>query len=780
MGDRPAAFPSFKSAPQTRIVHKGKELDVPVRQKNDKQPTRHPGTKELGHVFSLDRRGNFEIFQFDCKLPPQTVPRHSMDSLYAIGLSEQAQIFITESGEFDFASRSRCSGSTRFYRQANFGAGLKCVPNNAEPDANFYQESFIAFAESTEPPLSSDLYVAVRRDPLNVEKWIELVRAQPKYQPLVSRRAIVERQISILQTALLKMPTSIPLLNYFFQLERELYSPSELLELWNIVLEKHRSSWEMRWAHIMFFHRHCCSIFTVQKALDLWMALVLDIVNETVVASVNDRLVIIKHLLFLLLGSGNVESALQILYAITVDRDSTEDWEKRWNALMTTHPCTVSAMASPRDMVGQWYAAEKRDIVNNDYSLDPEDLIDLAAVQLIKRFCRDFIGSTFELFLYTLDLLGVYTGVGDFEEKNPPNLSIWYVPLEAMVFTHDHLWRTSCSDTRPEANMYMAAHCERMVALAGQLFIDFEQLCGSVIQFRVRRAQFIHLAGQDGAAYLQGVLKAEPLNWPLWLELVRYLRWTREDRRAEKVLRKLLASGLINSRQGLLLLCLSLCEMLILDRRLEECASVIASAVFGFDRNTLSKNQLLIAEQEGNAGLSLKCILRASLQLPPEKIAAAALNSAVVMADKELQKALNASLLSSISDPGIILQIVANEPRKAYKLLWDLPPTVSRLVVLSLPLPVRLEALSNGHHGFASDELQMLKLRCSGELAHNPTTAHQLAESFPFLKHPVLDTAYTLFRIGSCSEADFVETVNFLEEKGCRMAHFLEEFTGGA
>jgi hypothetical protein len=71
----------------------------------------------------------------------------------------------------------------------------------------------------------------------------------------------------------------------------------------------------------------------------------------------------------------------------------------------------------------------------------------------------------------------------------------------------------------------------------------------------------------------------------------------------------------------------------------------------------------------------------------------------------------------------------------------------------------------------------MLKLRCSGELHRDATTAHQLADSFPFLKYPILDTAYEQFKLGRYSEADFVEVVSLLEEKGCQMAHFLEEFT---
>jgi hypothetical protein len=387
MGDRPVAFPSFKSAPQTRIVSTRKKLEATVLPKNGEEgekATRLLRKEESNRTFTLDHGGDFDIFQFDCKLSSQTVPRHQIGSMHVVGFSDRMRIVITESGEFDIASQSKCSDSTRFYRRTNLGAGLKCVPSNVEPD--FYQESFIAFAEPTEVAVSNELaklYLAVKQSPLNVEKWIELVRAQPKHQPSCSRRAIVERQISILQTALLKMPDSIPLLNCFFQLERELYSPFELLELWNIVLEKHGSNGEMRWAHIMFFYRHCCSIFTVQKAFELWMSLVTDIVTGVVSVTYNVRLATIKQLLFLLFGSGNVASALQILYAITLG-----------NEQVTKFPCTVDDIESSGGMIDQWYFAEKRDILSQD-SEDPEDLIDSATIQLIKRFCMRWISWEF-------------------------------------------------------------------------------------------------------------------------------------------------------------------------------------------------------------------------------------------------------------------------------------------------------------------------------------------------------------------------------------------------
>lgn len=181
-------------------------------------------------------------------------------------------------------------------------------------------------------------------------------------------------------------------------------------------------------------------------------------------------------------------------------------------------------------------------------------------------------------------------------------------------------------------------------------------------------------------------------------------------------------------------------------------------------------------DKEGKIGSTLKAILRASCNRPCN-ISRPELNCTLFSLENGVAGSrlnLGIDLLPTIRDHDLIFYIVNANPQGSCTFLESVPLDTAKTILLALPAKRTMALLATHPNLFTKMESNLLYMR-------NPDTdclvLYETLRSMPFLKFPLLELASILYLHGYLSDASFVETINILEEKGCKIIHFIEEFT---
>lgn len=249
-----------------------------------------------------------------------------------------------------------------------------------EPDSN------TEFIKETAGARNDSFNRRLRKDPLNIDLWIEFIGFQD-HLPSSSSRSLLERKTSIIERALDYNPSSLVLIKMHLKLASEYMPFTEILKSWDKHLQlleerNDESVWPLVFDYLNFRMNHF-SCFNVEQILSAFAEF---FKKES---SWKTKVDLLALLLTFLHRTGHYEkmvALLQMIIEVNVEIFNYKDidldaYADQWDSGLMPHVgesiLTHSATSLPRTLFGSWIVLETIRERNQFYPLADDDVDDL-------------------------------------------------------------------------------------------------------------------------------------------------------------------------------------------------------------------------------------------------------------------------------------------------------------------------------------------------------------------------------------------------------------------